>query len=327
MYYIIYKITNNINGKIYIGKHKTNNLDDGYMGSGKYIQNAVKKYGKENFTKEILFQFDTEQEMNDKEAEIVNEEFLHRDDTYNLALGGKGGDFTAANKRYKELMTDPQFREAIKQKQKQSLNTRECKLKRSKRLKEYYLTHTPPFLGKHHTVETKQRISESHKLKDYTGENNPTYGRIWIVHPEKLIEKQINPKDFNSYVQQGFIRGRVYTSEGVLKCSGTKCKKQGMSIQERTQIQKEKELKRINKYGKSHCFINKKTGRKKYFRDSELDTVDLTIWQATWLRYNINEIKQLKKDGMSWGQIAEHYNTTYWDIYSWYRDNKDKFKD
>jgi hypothetical protein len=54
-YYTIYKTTNLINGKIYIGKHETSDLNDTYMGSGKVLMNAIKKYGKDSFKKEILF--------------------------------------------------------------------------------------------------------------------------------------------------------------------------------------------------------------------------------------------------------------------------------
>jgi hypothetical protein len=63
MFYLIYKITNNINNKIYVGSHKTKNKNDSYMGSGKYLKRAIKKYGLENFTKEILFEYNNPKEM------------------------------------------------------------------------------------------------------------------------------------------------------------------------------------------------------------------------------------------------------------------------
>ena len=91
MFYLIYKITNNINNKIYVGSHKTKNKDDGYTGSGKYLKHAINKYGVENFTKEILFEFYTAKEMYDKEAEIVDDDFLAEENTYNLKRGGFGG--------------------------------------------------------------------------------------------------------------------------------------------------------------------------------------------------------------------------------------------
>lgn len=91
MKYTVYQITNNIDGKIYIGCHKTVDINDGYMGSGKILNRAYKKYGVENFTKEFLHIFDSSEEMYAKEAYIVNEDFVNRDDTYNLKVGGTGG--------------------------------------------------------------------------------------------------------------------------------------------------------------------------------------------------------------------------------------------
>ena len=97
MYYLIYKTTNKINGKIYIGMHETTNIDDGYLGSGKRLLSAINKHGKESFKREVLFCFDNREDMLRKEAELVNEKFLKRKDVYNLTSGGKGGFFYINN--------------------------------------------------------------------------------------------------------------------------------------------------------------------------------------------------------------------------------------
>lgn len=92
--HIVYKTTNIINGMIYIGVNSNN--AKGYLGSGVNIRNAIRKYGKENFSRTILYRYDTRDEALLKEAELVNAEFLLRDDTYNIAEGG--GIFTSINR-------------------------------------------------------------------------------------------------------------------------------------------------------------------------------------------------------------------------------------
>ena len=83
-----YKIENLINGNFYYGVHKTDNLEDGYMGSGRRIGYAIKKYKKENFKKENLLFFDTYDEALNYEIEFVNEELIADPSCYNIALGG-----------------------------------------------------------------------------------------------------------------------------------------------------------------------------------------------------------------------------------------------
>lgn len=92
-FYGIYKITNKVNGKMYIGQHITDNIDDGYMGSGILIQKAVKKYGKDAFTKEWLEFSENADDLNYLERSYVDKEWLASPDTYNLAYGGNQGNF------------------------------------------------------------------------------------------------------------------------------------------------------------------------------------------------------------------------------------------
>mgnify|MGYP000373107906 FL=1 len=88
MFYTVYKITNKLNGKVYIGTHITHRLYDGYMGSGRMIKQAIQESGAENFEKDILYIYDNAQDMYDREAEIVNEAFLSDPNSYNLKRGG-----------------------------------------------------------------------------------------------------------------------------------------------------------------------------------------------------------------------------------------------
>lgn len=103
MLFTVYKTTNLINDKIYIGFHKISNMtdlistesiyssifSDGYLGSGKLIKRAIEKYGPENMKQELLLVTEDEEEAAQLEKELVNRVFIERDDTYNLSIGGK----------------------------------------------------------------------------------------------------------------------------------------------------------------------------------------------------------------------------------------------
>jgi len=108
MYYIVYQTKNLINNKTYIGVHKTNNINDGYIGCGIYstisgdnlrrkinsnsaLPKAVKKYGIKNFKREILSFFDSYDDALNEEAWLVDENWIKSADNYNVALGGNVG--------------------------------------------------------------------------------------------------------------------------------------------------------------------------------------------------------------------------------------------
>lgn len=95
VYGYIYLTTNNVNGKKYIGQHKSNVFDKNYVGSGKLLRRAVELYGKHNFSVQILAECGTKEEMDEKERHFIEE--YHADesnDFYNITKGGQDSFFT-----------------------------------------------------------------------------------------------------------------------------------------------------------------------------------------------------------------------------------------
>ncbi len=90
-YHIIYKTTNILNNKFYIGMHSTNNIDDDYIGSGRRLYNSIKAHGRVNHKTEILHYCKTREELCSKEKEIVNEDLIKDSLCLNLMTGGHGG--------------------------------------------------------------------------------------------------------------------------------------------------------------------------------------------------------------------------------------------
>ena len=185
MFYTVYKTTNLINGKFYIGTHKTADPNDSYLGSGTLLKKAIDKYGVSSFKKEVLFVFDNPEAMFAKEAEIVTEEFLAENNTYNLKLGGFGG-FDWINSRALNVNNGVNVRLT-------SAAAREIAESVSRRRREdpeydrwfrdiqtaKLRINKAPFAGKRHTEETKQKMSRaaSQRLGDRTSQ----FGSMWIT--------------------------------------------------------------------------------------------------------------------------------------------------
>jgi len=200
MYFTIYKITNKIDGKFYIGSHKTKDLDDNYIGSGKYLKYAQEKYGLEYFEKEILHVFQTPEEMYAKEAEIVNEDFLASANTYNLKIGGFGGwDYLNETGLNNSTKSKEQLqRGGFKNKGKENpFASRQMKQKHLDGKIKYNT-----FTGKTHTDETKQKIGEKNSINQ-SGEKNSQYGTMWINNG--LVNKKIKKEDI---IPDGWNKGR-----------------------------------------------------------------------------------------------------------------------
>lgn len=222
--YTVYKVTNKMNGKFYIGTHKTKNLDDNYMGSGKYLNHAINKYGLKNFEKEILYVFDTPEQMYAKEIEIVDADFLAEENTYNLRVGGMGGfDYineiglngtNAGVQRRKELLAnDPiwavKFNAARNKglaKQKTTVSSEEW-TRRGKKANETMLQRygKHSFTGKTHTKEAKAKIGAANAIHQ-KGKKNSQYGTCWIHN--NRVSKKIEKDDLNEYLTEGWIKGR-----------------------------------------------------------------------------------------------------------------------
>jgi hypothetical protein len=169
-YYTIYKTVNKINGKIYIGKHQCEDPFDDYIGSGILLQNAINKHGINNFEKTVLYIFDNEKEMNDKEIDIVNEEFVLREDTYNIALGGQGGKLIPF--KYKLNLSEDERNRRSKQSinihtgSKRSIETKEkMKISQTGKTKSDITKKktSESLIGKTKSDITKKKLSESIK--------------------------------------------------------------------------------------------------------------------------------------------------------------------
>lgn len=189
MFHIVYRTTCIVNNKIYIGKHSTNILDDGYLGSGDLILAAIKKYGKENFIREILFIFQTEKDALDKEEELVTENFVSRDDNYNIALGG--GNPTRGRKLSDET------RRKMSNSKKGVSRSEELK----KIMSEVNKGYRNPMFGKLVSEETRKKLSKASSGRRHTeetkmkirlaksGENHHFFGKKYTNEEKEKISK------------------------------------------------------------------------------------------------------------------------------------------
>lgn len=209
----VYLVTNLINGKKYIGINATDNPN--YLGSGKNIKLAIKKYGKSNFKKEILEVCENKEQLLEREKYWIKKmDAVNRNDFYNAHIGGQGGDI----REYLSESDIINWKSNISKNRTGKTNgvplSDDNKIGISKGLSKYYENGgIAPLQGKNRSEETRKKISDSnkgriftvehkHKLKesaskrdisgknnpmksvDFSGKNNPMYGKsvydIWV---------------------------------------------------------------------------------------------------------------------------------------------------
>lgn len=275
MYGYIYKTTNLLNGKIYIGQHKSENYDSSYYGSGKLIKRSIEKYGIENFSNTVLCFCDSKEELDKAEKQLIRQyDSRNPKIGYNISFGGDGGDtFTglpAEEKqiRIENLKTNSYFANLTQEQDKvmrsKSWETRrkngndkfseESKKKMSashkgKKPTEEQIQKMLKTKGKyHHTEETKQKIRNSNKGKK---KNLTKEQREKLSERAKKLTGENNP-----------FYGKHH-SEKTKKIIGEKC---GDNVKDTIWVHNEFHSYRIKKeeLDKYIKTLNCKLGRKKW---------------------------------------------------------------
>lgn len=230
---IVYKTTNLINGKIYIGQDLNNNPN--YLGSGLMLNNAIKKYGKENFKKETIEVCNSKEELNEREKFWIKE--LNSQDRkigYNIADGGTGG-------KTWQNYTDPEMIKNTKEKRSKSTSERNKRdggwssdpEKRKKSSIKANLART--MKGYKHSEETKAKIGDAHRGKEVSEEarkniSEATKAAMSNVDMKALYKEKVEDKLKAAWEARD--RQRIESLEELDKTDmnhGQKCKALGVS--------------------------------------------------------------------------------------------------
>lgn len=192
-YHFLYKTTNLINSRYYIGMHSTNKLNDSYIGSGRRLWYELRKYGRQNFKFEILEFFNSKEELALREKEVVSLQEIAKEKCMNLKVGGLGGFPPNAKDAFREKLKDPEYRKEFIRKTGSSETLK--KLHREGKVK--YDT----FTGRKHKPESIQKMKETKKGQG-KGSTNSQFGTFWIT------DGKVNKKT-NSEIPERWYKGRV----------------------------------------------------------------------------------------------------------------------
>lgn len=203
IYGYVYKTTNLINGRVYIGQHKYNGWDKSYIGSGKIFEVALKKYGRKNFKCELIENCETKEDLDKKEIYWIAF-YRSKTDCYNITNGGEGRSATHSKETRAKLsksltgrVISKEARENMSNAHKGIRVSEESKLKISKALKGRVFSeeHKKNLSKSHigipnpHSKEWRKKVSQANKGKKMSktskekmglsksGEKHPNYGK------------------------------------------------------------------------------------------------------------------------------------------------------
>lgn len=215
-FHYIYKITRVDNGRYYIGMHSTDNLEDGYFGSGKLITASVKKHGREKHTKEILEYCESRESLKAREKELVNHLLLEDKMCMNLTLGGGCG-WEIVNLKKQNLYGtnganfaktgvnhpgNPKLADLLKDRGDYQL----WRDRISSGVKKTIAENGFWWSGRQHTAEAKSKMSDIYAASQHqSGSKNSQYGMIWI-HNSSL--QQCRKIKENEALPSGWVKGR-----------------------------------------------------------------------------------------------------------------------
>jgi len=246
-YNYFYRITNTINGHFYYGIHSTDDLNDGYMGSGTRLKEAYKKYGIEHFKKEIIKQCKSRKEAYELESYVVTEALIKDNNCYNIILGGEqfNTEYLVAvkdtnNNTFLVHKDDPRYLSGelvgVTKGHFTAINENgETFLAKSKGDGIYGINHNkvtvkdsngnffnvsiddPRYLSgklKHiwkdrkHKEETKEKLKKTLKaIEHQKGKKNSQFGTCWVTKDGE--SKKIKKEELEKFILYGWNKGRV----------------------------------------------------------------------------------------------------------------------
>jgi len=209
---IIYRTTNLINQKFYVGKDTHNNPN--YYGSGKRLKLAIKKYGIENFKKEVLEVCDTLELLNEREKFWIKE-LNAISEGYNISSGGDGGDTISNNPRRDEI--SKKISESNKGKFVGKTNSKETREKISNAIKGRFAGDKNPNYGKNHTDEAKDKIRKKALGRVVSDETRKKIsiknkGKKGVVWTDEMRQKLSASRKINNP-----FKGKTHTPEVIQK--------------------------------------------------------------------------------------------------------------